>query len=175
VGVWVGNFSGEPMHDVSGVTGAAPVWREVMDFLHEGGVPARRARPEGLVRQHVAYAGSLEPERGEWFISGTEMAKITAVEAVAGRPRINTPAAGAIYAIDPDIPRERQRIALTARGVPPGARFVLDDGQRVRADAPFLWLPPPGGRQIALVDAAGNVLDRVRFEVRGLRSLGRTK
>src|SRR5262249_39694203 len=26
VGVWVGNFSGAPMRDVSGVTGAAPVW-----------------------------------------------------------------------------------------------------------------------------------------------------
>jgi penicillin-binding protein 1C len=25
--VWVGNFSGAPMHDVSGVSGAAPVWR----------------------------------------------------------------------------------------------------------------------------------------------------
>src|SRR4029450_10493318 len=31
VGVWVGNFSGAPMHDVSGVTGAAPSWR---DLLH---------------------------------------------------------------------------------------------------------------------------------------------
>ncbi len=27
VGVWVGNASGEPMHDVSGVSGAAPVWQ----------------------------------------------------------------------------------------------------------------------------------------------------
>src|SRR5205085_11093419 len=29
VGVWVGNFSGAPMRDVSGVTGAAPIWREI--------------------------------------------------------------------------------------------------------------------------------------------------
>src|SRR5690606_26920799 len=28
VGVWIGNFSGAPMHDVSGVSGAAPVWQE---------------------------------------------------------------------------------------------------------------------------------------------------
>ena len=34
VGVWVGNFNGEPMWNVSGITGAAPVWVEVMDFLH---------------------------------------------------------------------------------------------------------------------------------------------
>ena len=30
VGVWVGNFSGAARHDVTGITGAAPVWLEVM-------------------------------------------------------------------------------------------------------------------------------------------------
>ena len=168
VGVWVGNFSGEPMHDVSGVTGAAPVWREVMDFLHQGDIPARQSPPAGLVLQRVTYAGELEPAREEWFVAGTESAKYTPVEAPAGRPRIATPADGATYAIDPDIPRERQRIALTASGAQSGAQFVLDDGRRVRADAPFLWLPPPGSRQILLVDKRGNELDRVRFDVRGI-------
>ncbi len=38
VGVWVGNASGEPMHAVSGVTGAAPVWRTVMDALERSDV-----------------------------------------------------------------------------------------------------------------------------------------
>ena len=43
VGVWVGNFSGAPMHDVSGVTGAAPIWRDVVHFLHrEAAVDAAR-------------------------------------------------------------------------------------------------------------------------------------
>ena len=40
VGVWVGNGSGDPMWAVSGVSGAAPIWRSVMDFLHKG----RKAR-----------------------------------------------------------------------------------------------------------------------------------
>lgn len=30
VGVWVGNFDGSPMHNVSGVTGAGPIWNRVM-------------------------------------------------------------------------------------------------------------------------------------------------
>jgi penicillin-binding protein 1C len=30
VGVWVGNFDGRPMHNVSGATGAGPVFRQVM-------------------------------------------------------------------------------------------------------------------------------------------------
>ncbi len=169
VGVWVGNFSGEGMHDVSGVTGAAPVWREVMDFLHEGGVPARDAPPPGLVRQRVAYAGKLEPARDEWFLAGTETAMVTPLDPVALAPGFESPVDGAVYAIDPDIPRDRQRIALRARGTGEGARFVLDDGQRVRADLPFLWLPQPGMRRVSLVDAAGTELARVRFEVRGLQ------
>lgn len=34
VGVWVGNASGAAMHDVSGTSGAAPIWAAVMGFLH---------------------------------------------------------------------------------------------------------------------------------------------
>jgi penicillin-binding protein 1C len=34
VGVWVGNFDGSPMHGVSGITGAGPLFRDIMLFLH---------------------------------------------------------------------------------------------------------------------------------------------
>ena len=44
VGVWVGNASGAPMWAVSGVTGAAPVRRTVMDALQRSDV-AERIRP----------------------------------------------------------------------------------------------------------------------------------
>src|SRR5690606_39661868 len=32
VGVWVGNSQGASMRDVSGVTGAAPIWHDIMAF-----------------------------------------------------------------------------------------------------------------------------------------------
>lgn len=35
VGVWVGNFDNTPMNDVSGITGAAPIFREIFLHLHE--------------------------------------------------------------------------------------------------------------------------------------------
>ena len=35
VGVWVGNASGAPMWEVSGTSGAAPVWAALMNFLHK--------------------------------------------------------------------------------------------------------------------------------------------
>jgi len=35
VGVWVGNFDGSAMRDVSGLSGAAPVWLELMNYLNQ--------------------------------------------------------------------------------------------------------------------------------------------
>ncbi len=169
VGVWVGNFSGAPMHDVSGIDGAAPVWREVMDYLQEAATPRHAKPPDGLTRRRIAYSGALEPDRDEWFIAGTETSRIVALEAPAAGPHIESPARGAIYAIDPDIPRDRQRLVLTARGAPRGARFVLDDGREAPAGRALLWLPEPGSREVLLKNAEGEELDRVRFEVRGLR------
>ncbi|HYH44002.1 MAG TPA: penicillin-binding protein 1C, partial [Burkholderiales bacterium] len=169
VGVWVGNFSGEPMHNVSGIDGAAPVWRQVMDFLHEGIIPEAAPVPAGLTQQRITYRDSLEPAREEWFVAGTENSRIAAIEARAVRPHIESPSSGAIYAIDPDIPRERQRLVVKTRGAPRGARLVLEDGREVRADRPALWLPTPGRREVVLRAADGKELDRVRFEVRGLR------
>jgi penicillin-binding protein 1C len=169
VAVWVGNFSGEPMHDVSGVDGAAPVWREIMDFLHEGSAPERPGAPPGLVHTRLTYASAFEPEREEWFIAGTESAVVRAIHSGAVSPRIESPANGAIYAIDPDIPRERQRVVVAARGAPPGARLVVQGAKEARADQPLLWLPEPGLRTIVLTARDGRELDRVRIEVRGIR------
>lgn len=165
VGVWVGNFSGEPMHDVSGVTGAAPVWREIMDFLHEGGPPVFESAPAGLVHQFVSYKDAIEPPRREWFLAGTESALVAPVEARAARARIASPVNGAVLAIDPDIPMANQRIRIVVDGAAPGARVVLEDGEI----APALWLPAPGRHVLRLTDASGAELDRVQLTVRGLR------
>jgi penicillin-binding protein 1C len=35
VGVWVGNFDGQPMEQVSGITGATPILHDVFEFLHQ--------------------------------------------------------------------------------------------------------------------------------------------
>jgi len=46
VGVWVGNVTGEPMRNVSGVTGAAPVWLDVMMRLTRSPSPVAWRRPD---------------------------------------------------------------------------------------------------------------------------------
>ncbi len=77
VGVWVGNASGEAMHSVSGSSGAAPIWADIMAALHAS-VPSRAPQPPaGLQQQRVRFvaaagAAVLEPGRKEWFLAGTQ-------------------------------------------------------------------------------------------------------
>ncbi|OJW83107.1 MAG: penicillin-binding protein 1C, partial [Alicycliphilus sp. 69-12] len=87
VGVWVGNAGGAAMHDVSGTSGAAPIWADVMGWLHRG-TPSRAPRPpEGVARQAVRYGpapdgGRLESARDEWFLRGTQQA-LFAIDKIA--------------------------------------------------------------------------------------------
>jgi penicillin-binding protein 1C len=53
VGVWVGNFSGEPMQDISGVTGAAPILHEIVEHLHEVYGTSWYKQSEGIVSYPV--------------------------------------------------------------------------------------------------------------------------
>ncbi|AVH72126.1 penicillin-binding protein 1C [Nostoc sp. 'Lobaria pulmonaria (5183) cyanobiont'] len=61
VATWVGNFNGEPMRQVSGVTGAAPLWNRIMLHLHEHQEPAGFPSPEGLVQLPVCAVSGLRP------------------------------------------------------------------------------------------------------------------
>ena len=53
VAVWVGNFNGSPMREVSGVTGAAPIMHDVMDHLHRRFGTTWFERPPGIVERAV--------------------------------------------------------------------------------------------------------------------------
>ena len=73
VGVWVGNFDGSPMHNVSGVTGAAPVMHEIMVHLQKQFGTTWYKRPsdvEGL-SVHPITGKSCPVGIHEWFIEGT--------------------------------------------------------------------------------------------------------
>jgi 1A family penicillin-binding protein len=55
VGIWVGNNDNTPMHPslASGVTGAAPIYREVMENLLKGKPIDKFVRPAGVVEMEV--------------------------------------------------------------------------------------------------------------------------
>ena len=78
IGVWVGNSDYKAMKDVTGLTGAAPIWHETIRKVLEGKPKTEFARPDGLIQVEVcALSGLLPTEfcehtRTEWFIAGTE-------------------------------------------------------------------------------------------------------
>jgi penicillin-binding protein 1C len=159
VGVWVGNFSGAPMEDVSGVSGAAPVWREVMQHLHREQPGRASTPPDGVV------AVALAPGRREWFLRGTEPPAGRTLAATP-RPRIAAPVDGAILAIDPDMPPQAQRMVFESRPATADLTWWLGDEAIGDAAAPVLWPPRPGVHRLQLRDAAGSEVDAVTFRVR---------
>jgi penicillin-binding protein 1C len=172
VGVWVGNASGEPMWDVSGVTGAAPIWRALMDELnrHETAAAQAPLPPPGLVQQAIHYEPALEPSRDEWFITGTEQGTFSLASA-QGRASalIQSPQDGTVLALDPDIPLKAQRVRLLAVAGLPARWAWRMDGQRLGPAIQTAWPLWPGKHQLDLLDERGVVKASARFEVRGAR------
>ena len=180
VGVWVGNASGAPMWDVSGTSGAAPVWATLLNHLHRKTPSLPPTAPPGLKRARVSFGPSagLEAAREEWFIDGTQQSQfaLNAMQgsnasittkaglASAGEARITAPANGTIIALDPDIPPRHQQLALSARGQQ--LRWSID-GKELARGPQAQWAPWPGRHVIRLSNAQGELLDEVRIEVRG--------
>jgi len=166
VAVWVGNLEGDSMRAVSGTSGAAPVWRDVMLALHAGRPGKPPAMPGNVEARRIALPGTREPPRREYFLRGTAQSEMAAAPAIARRPRITSPVSGSVYALDPDIPIDRQRMAVIVSGDVAGYRLLLDKAVLGDADAGQQLLPRPGSHILTLVDPGGRMIDRVRFTVR---------
>jgi penicillin-binding protein 1C len=168
VGVWVGNFEGDSMREVSGVSGAAPAWAEIMAGLGDGTADEGPAMPDGLQRQALRFEPPVEPPRQEWFLAGTETATVRLADPATRRARIEAPADGVLIALDPDIPVEHQVLLLSARPRRPGWSFRLDGQRLADAQAAFKWQPRPGAHTLELLDDGGQPQGQVRFTVRAL-------
>jgi penicillin-binding protein 1C len=67
VGVWVGNADYTPMENISGVTGAAPIWSEFIQIALQkinGGNPSADNTPSGIVDRVICSLSGTEPS--EW-------------------------------------------------------------------------------------------------------------
>lgn len=171
VGVWVGNSQGLSMRDVSGVTGAAPIWHEVLSYLHRS-LDSRRPPPPGNLQvRMVEYEGVSEAARTEYFLPGTAMGKVRAVHTkVETRPRIVSPARNTVLAFDPDMPPSHQRLPLRASGKAEVAGQLTwrVNGSPVGVGREVLWFPRPGFHTVELQNEHGKVLDQVSLQVRNL-------
>ncbi|MGC8826131.1 MAG: penicillin-binding protein 1C [Anaerolineae bacterium] len=204
-GVWVGNADNAPMYDVSGVSGAGPIWHDIMLRIHQGWPRREFVRPEGLVQVEVCAVSGLLPNpdcphrRLEWFIEGTQPAEtcplhqrfridrrtgqladastpaeevvervylvlpaeaqewarqeqlpqpptaqppVYAISRAAGTAPIwlASPAAGDVYHLNPALPRQTQRLEVSAEAQP-GLRLTqvelyVDDVLLARLESP---------------------------------------
>ena len=173
VGVWVGNASGAPMHNVTGITGAGPIWADVMEAAAAKlGTTRFRDPPSGLLKRRVQFAaadGRVEAARDEWFVRGSEPATslIAARESQGIGARIATPIDGTIVALDPDIPTSSQMIQLVSGDPALANCWQINDEQLGCGAAPARWSPQPGDHVIRLLDDTGAERDRISLIVRG--------
>ncbi len=165
VGVWVGNASGAPMWDVSGMHGAAPVWQAVMNRLHERTPSKAQPLIAGVEARNIQFEKNLEAPRRELFLTGTEREVIYAANTVQQPMAIVAPVDGAIYALDPDIPPNNQRIVFRAAGTKQPIWWL--NKKRIGQGESISWFPWPGRYRLEMRDGTGKVLASVKFEVRG--------
>jgi penicillin-binding protein 1C len=188
VAIWVGNFSGRPMHNVSGITGCGPLFRDVMLLLHRKQSWREFSEPDGISRVPVCpLSGELPGEScpgavEEVFIRGTEpsarcslhrsgMAVQTATARVVNSPpprfEVAFPLDGDVFKLDPVLRPEHQRILLKV--VPPPGTPVekvewwVNGRKAGEAGYPYsmFWNLRPGSFTIkAAVRGAGRIESR---------------
>jgi 1A family penicillin-binding protein len=160
VGVWAGNTNYEAMRDITGLTGAAPIWHQ---FLREAlsGQPINQfPRPDGLVHLQVCALSGLLPTpdcpytREEWFITGTEPKQADPIY-----QRISIDIATHRLA-DESTPTER-RAEIVVLNLPPAARnWARSQGISLLSDftAPVQAASGPG---ISISSPAANSIYRI--------------
>ncbi|MCX5463523.1 penicillin-binding protein 1C [Alcaligenes parafaecalis] len=170
VGVWVGNSAGQSMQDVSGVSGAAPIWHEVISVLNKGRPGRQTARPAQVQVRQIEFVPVLEPSREEFFVDGTQTDRVELSDvnsSYAGPARIREPVNGTIFALDPDIPPQNQQLRLLAQGqiTEPLVWWVqgVEAGKGAQLRIPLV----PGTLRIELKTEQGRLMDQVSVQIRG--------
>lgn len=85
--VWVGNNDNTPLRGVtSGITGAAPIWNDIMTALLEGTSPEELKQPESVVGVNICSDSGLRPQpdgspyrcptKYEYFLKDTVPTKV---------------------------------------------------------------------------------------------------
>ncbi len=136
VGTWVGNFDGSPMHNISGVSGSGPLFRDIMYLLEKGKPEEKFKEPPGLIQKNICPISGKLPTSGcpgsikELFIQGSEPKEHCPLhqinefnQRIENRPprrekgsliRIIFPANGDSFKIDPILKKEYQIIKFKA-------------------------------------------------------------
>ncbi len=166
VGVWLGNFSGEPMRNVSGVSGAAPIWLALMNYLHANQPSNSPNPPVGVTLTRVTFHQEVEPPREEYFIGGTEPVFQVRAGSPFQKPQIISPVDEMLIHIDPEIPEDLQRVLFQFRPQAPRVQWMINGRKTGIFDPFFLWKPERGNYVLSIIDPENRVVDSVQFMVK---------
>lgn len=191
VGVWVGNFDGSPMNGVSGISGAAPLFRDIMIELHRNEYPEDFDGPKSLRHLKICAKTGLIAGKNcalieEVFIPGTEpedtckycagVESDTALDRRLDCFRNNRsglcilhPQNGDIFKLDPHIPYKNQAIAFKVKcdSTFDSYTLYLNDKKLCENNPNFLWQPNPGQYKLKLYGRVKTItyIDSVIFSV----------
>ena len=174
VGVWVGNADQSPMVNVTGLSGAAPIWHSVMRTLTENTPERSFAVPDGVVQHTVCIEtgvlvqeGECSQTRREWFL----VEEPPTVEYVAPI-RFDTPYPFAIYERSRSLPIESQRVPF-ALHLPREAEsvvYILNGEAYPAGNDHVLWWQLMTGEyslsaQVTFADGEQVTVAPIRFRV----------
>lgn len=159
VGVWVGNFDNSPMRGVSGVTGAAPIFRDIFTWLEARWPSPWFPRPADIIEMQVdPLTGKPVPPRltgrrpvlTEKFLRSNAPEKSSGSDAYDATGRVLLPSAYAAWLAGPD--NWLGTAAIATDRVESGAFRILSPlpGASVLLDPDL----PDGGRRLPLRSTA---------------------
>ena len=188
VAIWVGNFDGEPMRQVSGVTGAAPLWNRIMLHLHDHQEPASFLPPKGMVLLPICATSGLRPtpdcssvveeyfsaedlgdyeHQNRFALSGEYdewLARQEQSSFTSSKLRIVSPHQGNLFLL---YPREeaKQRLEFKLAGTPAAPVEWLLNGEKLATDSShsLFWTLRPGNWTLEV--RSGEISDKVSFQV----------
>jgi penicillin-binding protein 1C len=170
VGVWMGNFDGSPMDEIASVTGPAPLWHDIIEYLLRRGDSSSQPllASERLRAIKVCSLTGLLPTLAspgvvrEWFLAGTEPREDASsyFRKIDGVTRLILPGNYALWChslqnyLGAEVePEARLRIVSPS----PNSRFVIDPNMpRDQQALPLIALGAPAGRLLWKVD--GNLI-----------------
>jgi penicillin-binding protein 1C len=157
------------MRDVSGVSGAAPIWQAMMNHLQRARPGKPPVMPDDVESHLVHFEPAIEPDRQELFLTGTALEKIV-IPPETTHPLIEGPGNGAVLARDPDIPAERQKVRFKIAGMSKTLAWYVDakaaDPSWLDTDGSLLWPLTPGAHRISAQTADGKTVDAMFVTVK---------
>jgi penicillin-binding protein 1C len=159
VGVWVGNFDNSPMRGVSGVTGAAPIFRDIFTWLDARWPSPWIERPPEVIEMEVdALTGKPRPSRlaGRRPVVVEKFLRENAPAANAGEShydnegRVLLPRRYAAWLAGPDNWLGAAAVAAASEPVEEFRILAPLDGATVLLDPDL----PDGGRRLVLRSTA---------------------